>query len=798
MKKVIIYVLTLLSVLSCYDDSAIWDKLQEHEERIDRLEKLCNELNSNISALEGIVEALQANDYVTGIYTLTEEGVDLGYKITFSKSGDINIYHGKAGAAGAPGQDGADGADGKDGHTPQIGVRKDTDGIYYWTLDGEWLTDSEGNKIPTTGKDGADGEPGEDGKPGAPGQDGEDGEDGEAGKPGQNGKDGVTPLLKIEDDYWYISYDNGQSWQQLYKAVGEDGAAGANGTDGAPGKDGQSFFQSVDTTNPNYIILTLADGTTIKIPTWKAFEELQIKINKLNTNLTALQAIIEALESNMYVTEISPIMEDGKEAGYIIYLSDGKFISIYHGKDGEDGAPGQDGEDGKDGVDGKDGHTPVIGVRKATEEDWSLDSGWLGDPATGYYWTIDGEWLLDSDGNKIPATGHNGITPLLKIEDGIWYVSTDEGKTWKAKGPATGSNVESIFSDISYNSEYLYLTLATGETISLSRHKEKLSIACSIEPTEITDRKVTFTGHLDVQADVLPYSQITLYYSDAEVFNIYTAESISTSVFDYKNCFEFRINQLEPETQYSYCICAKVLQDEMYSPIKTFQTDTERIPGYGGDGTIVELTKLETRNGITYINPNDSYVNWGVAGTGTSSKYLVPALTGVTIEVNPTGSYGFVLADENGLILESVKSSDIVSGEYTFQSHKKETYLYTSDFKLTNIYGSLTRNAGYSLIARKQGTLVSPTQIIGTPVQFGTQSYHDIYLIPAGMEITITIAYHGHYGFALTDLNGIVIDYTGTDHTGTENKMYTFEIQANDSYLYVSPVKLLNMVAVYY
>ena len=785
---------------SCHkaEHSAIWDELRDHKERIEKIEQFCERLNTNISALQAIVESLQANDYVTGIYPLTEEGVDLGYKITFSKSGNINIYHGKDGAPGAPGQDGADGADGKDGHTPQIGVKKDADGIYYWTLDGEWITDAEGNKIPTTGKDGANGQPGAPGADGQPGAPGTDGEDGEQGKPGQDGKDGITPLLKIEDDYWYISYDNGKNWQKLYKAVGEDGAAGANGTDGAPGKDGQSFFQSVDTTDPNYIILTLSDGTTIKIPTWKAFEELQIKVNKLNTNLTALQAIIEALESNVYVTEIFPIMEDGKEAGYIIYLSDGKFISIYHGKDGSNGAPGQDGEAGKDGADGKDGHTPVIGVRKATEEDWSLDSGWLGDPATGYYWTIDGEWLLDSDGNKIPATGHNGITPLLKIEDGIWYVSIDSGKTWQANGPATGNGIESIFSDISYNSEYLYLTLATGETISLSRHKEKLSIAYSIEPTEITDRKVTFIGHLDVQADVLPYSQITLYYSDAEAFNIYTAESISTSVFDYNNCFEFIINKLEPETQYSYCICAKVQQDEMYSPIKTFQTDTERVPGYGGDGTIVELTKLETRNGITYINPNDSYVNWGVSGTGTSSKYLVPALTGVTIEVNPTGSYGFVLADENGLILESVKSSDIVSGEYTFQSHKKETYLYTSDFKLTNIYGSLTRNAGYSLIARKQGTLVSPTQIIGTPVQFGTQSYHDIYLIPAGMEITITIAYHGHYGFALTDLNGIVIDYTGTDHTGTENKMYTFEIQANDCYLYVSPVKLLNMVAVYY
>ncbi|MBR0321650.1 MAG: hypothetical protein IIX08_04605, partial [Bacteroidales bacterium] len=142
------HILTLILsfiVLTCgcqrYNDSAIWDKLQEHEERIARLEKLCNELNSNISALEDIVSALQSNDYVTGVTSLTENGEKTGYTITFSKSGSVDIYHGKNGAPGEPGQDGADGADGKDGHTPVIGVKKDADGIYYWTLDGEWLTD---------------------------------------------------------------------------------------------------------------------------------------------------------------------------------------------------------------------------------------------------------------------------------------------------------------------------------------------------------------------------------------------------------------------------------------------------------------------------------------------------------------------------------------------------------------------------------------------------------------------------------------------------------------------------------
>ena len=63
------------------------------------------------------------------------------------------------------------------------------------------------------------------------------------------GKDGITPLLKIENDYWYISYDEGQTWQQEGKATGEDG---------------DSMFQYV-TQDDNYVYFTLADGTVIKI-----------------------------------------------------------------------------------------------------------------------------------------------------------------------------------------------------------------------------------------------------------------------------------------------------------------------------------------------------------------------------------------------------------------------------------------------------------------------------------------------------------------------------------------------------
>ena len=207
-------VAALLLAAGCadvYDDSALVDCVDDLESRVQKLEQLCQQMNTNISSLQTIVTALQNNDYVTACTTLMDDGVQIGYTITFAKSGSMVIYHGK------------------DGYTPLIGIKQDTDGIYYWTLDGEWLLDDAGNKIEAQGVDGTD------------------------GINGADGKDGITPQLKIENDYWYVSFDNGASWTQLGKATGEDG------------KDGDSFFQSV-TQDENSVYFTLADGTVITTP----------------------------------------------------------------------------------------------------------------------------------------------------------------------------------------------------------------------------------------------------------------------------------------------------------------------------------------------------------------------------------------------------------------------------------------------------------------------------------------------------------------------------------------------------
>ena len=102
MKKIITcMIFGLLSLISCteYDEIAIWNKSEYIDSRLAALEELCSRMNTNITSLQLIVEALQGNDYVTGVTPVVENGKTIGYTITFIKSGPVTIYHGKDGQA---------------------------------------------------------------------------------------------------------------------------------------------------------------------------------------------------------------------------------------------------------------------------------------------------------------------------------------------------------------------------------------------------------------------------------------------------------------------------------------------------------------------------------------------------------------------------------------------------------------------------------------------------------------------------------------------------------------------------
>ena len=214
-----------LSFSSCkkYDDEWIKIKSDDFEKRIAALETWQTTANAEIISLQNLIKSINENDFVTKVTPL-EDGT--GYVISFKKGGDITIKHGEKGAQGDKGDKGEQGEKGEKGDMPVIGTKQDTDGIYYWTMDGEWILDGD-KKMPVTGEKGAD---------------------------------AIAPRIRIDEDTleWEISTDGGVT----YTPTGIV----------AKGDKGDSMFSALDNTNEKYVELTLADGETkIQLPRYAEF-----------------------------------------------------------------------------------------------------------------------------------------------------------------------------------------------------------------------------------------------------------------------------------------------------------------------------------------------------------------------------------------------------------------------------------------------------------------------------------------------------------------------------------------------
>ena len=246
--------LTMLSLVllgfastSCYDDSELWDSVNDLDARVETLENLCTQMNSNLTALTELINEMTMGDVIIGITPVKENGVEVGYQLLLKDGGIVTLYHGKNGKDGADGKDGANGTNGQDAEAPVFGVKEDTDGVYYWTLDGEFVVDAEGNKLPVTA---------------------------------------AAPKVKVENETWMVSYDDGKTWTELGPAV----------TVG---------IKDVEYTD-DVLILTMNDGTKINVKIGSGFK---VVLGKFDA--TALQ----------YGSDLEiPYTIEGAEGEVVVFL----------------------------------------------------------------------------------------------------------------------------------------------------------------------------------------------------------------------------------------------------------------------------------------------------------------------------------------------------------------------------------------------------------------------------------------------------------------------------------------------
>ena len=245
MRKGILLIFTVLATLvGCgqYDDSELKSDINDLKSRMAALEKQCKNMNENLTSLQAIVNASQKQD---GIVSVTDLPDGQGYSVKFVSGKVIYLYNGTNGTGSS---------------TPKISVRQDSDGIYYWTVDGEWLI-VDGKKVRASATD---------------------------------GKDAVTPQFKIEDGFWFVSYDGGNSWTKLAKATGDDG------------KDGDGFFKSVTVEN-GYMVLVINDSeqTTLRIPV--AGTSAVTSIKYVPDNLDGVVKVRYSKNGDKYVPEDIPV-----------------------------------------------------------------------------------------------------------------------------------------------------------------------------------------------------------------------------------------------------------------------------------------------------------------------------------------------------------------------------------------------------------------------------------------------------------------------------------------------------------
>ena len=228
MKKELVMSLGLaLSCLACskYDDSALYDRLAKLEQRVGAIEEKVKVANEDIKTLRSLVSASTQGKTITEV-----KKTDEGYDLIFSDKQVISIKHGRNGV---------------DGYSPKISVAQDG-GVYYWQLDGQWLLDTQRQKVRVSGEtgpvgpQGPQGAPGKDGAVGPQGPQGPKGQDGAVGPQGPQGPKGQDGAVGPQGPQGPKGQDGAASTQGTPGQAGPQGDKGETGPQGVAGQDGKT------------------------------------------------------------------------------------------------------------------------------------------------------------------------------------------------------------------------------------------------------------------------------------------------------------------------------------------------------------------------------------------------------------------------------------------------------------------------------------------------------------------------------------------------------------------------------
>ena len=203
MKRIPLILSLLLCFAACSEYEALKQEMADLDSRVDAVEKALSQLQGDMAALQKLVDAINSEMTVKKVVPGTVDGVQC-WDIYFSDTYYITVRSGAQGDA------------------PAIGVAMDEQDFYwYWTVNGEWLLDKDGERVRASGEQGPSGDP------------------------------GITPLIDIRNGMWVVSTDGGQSWTTLGPSIDPN----------------VGLIKNVDyTSSDSYVYITLSDETVLTLP----------------------------------------------------------------------------------------------------------------------------------------------------------------------------------------------------------------------------------------------------------------------------------------------------------------------------------------------------------------------------------------------------------------------------------------------------------------------------------------------------------------------------------------------------
>lgn len=218
MKKILCLMAALVLLAGCTRE--LESRLSEVETRLAKVEDQVKELNNQVS----LIQQLLSGKYF--IQSASELAEGSGYKLVL-----VDKDGGTIEKMVLNGRDGKEGERGQDGVSPTVSVKKDTDGNYYWTLNGEWLLVG-GEKVRANGTD------------------------------GKAGADAPTTQFKVENGKWYVKIGEGE-WTYAGEAATEITGP----------------IASVDASGEAVVVITLTSGTVLELPKASVSVKLQILVD---------------------------------------------------------------------------------------------------------------------------------------------------------------------------------------------------------------------------------------------------------------------------------------------------------------------------------------------------------------------------------------------------------------------------------------------------------------------------------------------------------------------------------------